>query len=279
MGNVTSDKSWAAQERLRFIERCAWWRGVVNRKDLLEVYGVSMAQASADIQKYVERNPGSIIYDVKGKKYEGAAEMKCVYGEPEVEQACQMWLGAGRYVAVMDVLPLRMPSVMVTRRVMMALLRGRKVRVKYDSLSSGGLTWREIMPVRLVNSGLRYHVRAWCFKRGEWRDFVLSRMRDADMPVACAVEIPEDEAWERMVEIVVRPHGGLTHEKQEGVEGDFGMKNGLLRLHVRAALEEYVRAHLGLKLANGINLPPLLEEVSDQGSASAGMEETGASSL
>jgi len=260
MGNVTNEANWAAQERLRFIERCAWWRGVVNRKDLVAVFGVSMAQASADIQKYVEQNAGSMVYDVKGKKYDGVAGMKCVYGEPDMKQACQMWLGDGRYVSVMDVLPLRMPTATVTRRVIMAVLRGLKVRVQYDSLSGSRSAWREILPVRVVNSGLRYHVRAWCFTRGDWRDFVLSRMRDAEMPMACSEVPPVDEAWEKMVEIVVQPHSELTTEQQDGVAHDFAMKKGKLRLQVRAALEVYVRAHLGLKTVEGDALP-LLEEV------------------
>jgi WYL domain len=264
MGNVTNDANWAAQERLRFIERCAWWRGVVNRKDLVAVFGVSMAQASADIQKYVEQNAGSMVYDVKGKKYDGASGMRCVYGEPEMKHACQLWLGDGQYVAVMDVLPLRMPKAAVTRRVMMALLRGMKVRVQYDSISGSGLAWREIMPVRMVNSGLRYHVRAWCFTRGGWRDFVLSRMREADMPVACVEEPPVDVAWEKMVEIVVQPHGELDAEKREGVRHDFAMVDGQLRLQVREALEVYVRAHLGLKSVLGEEVRLLEEMMKDE---------------
>lgn len=83
------------------------------------------------------------------------------------------------------------------------------------------------------------------------------------MPVAHEDALPVDEAWEQMVEIVVRPNGDLSAEQQEGVAYDYAMKKGQLRLTVRAALEEYVRAHLGLKTLN--NLPPLLEEVKISG--------------
>ena len=42
MGNKTNDRNWAAMERLRFIETCAWWKGLVNRQDLAGLFGVFM---------------------------------------------------------------------------------------------------------------------------------------------------------------------------------------------------------------------------------------------
>jgi len=51
MGNKTNDQNWAATERLRFIEACAWWKGIVQRQDLVGLFGISMAQASSDLQR------------------------------------------------------------------------------------------------------------------------------------------------------------------------------------------------------------------------------------
>ncbi len=51
-GNKTNDQNWAATERLRFIETCAWWKGIVQRQDLVGLFGISMAQASSDLQRY-----------------------------------------------------------------------------------------------------------------------------------------------------------------------------------------------------------------------------------
>jgi len=44
-------------ERLRFIEAGAWWKGRVNCQDLAGLFGASMAQASSDLQRYLELNP------------------------------------------------------------------------------------------------------------------------------------------------------------------------------------------------------------------------------
>ena len=262
MGNVTSDTNWAAQERLRFIERCAWWRGVVNRKDLAEVFGVSMAQASSDLQKYVEMNPGSLIYDVKGKKYDGAGKMRLLYGETPLADVMGMWLAGDKVVQVAGALPTRMADAVVLRHTMMATLRGLKLRVKYHSLSERGVIWREMMPLRWIHSGLRWHVRAWCYLSREWRDFTVSRMEKTELPtVKVAEEFPVDEEWERMVVLRLRPNGNLDPKKAAGVMLDFRMVDGVLELPVRGPLEGYVRAMLGLPDEESKAYMPLVEEV------------------
>ena len=75
MGNTTNTEQWAAMERLRFIERAAWWRGVVQRQDVSDVFGIGPAQVSADFQKYLEMNPGSLAYSLNRKRYEGQPGM------------------------------------------------------------------------------------------------------------------------------------------------------------------------------------------------------------
>jgi hypothetical protein len=54
-GNKSNDRNRAAMERLRFIEACAWWKGLVNRQDLAGLFGVSMAQVSSALQRYSTR--------------------------------------------------------------------------------------------------------------------------------------------------------------------------------------------------------------------------------
>ena len=94
MGNQTNAGLWVAQERLRAIERAAYWRGWVKRKDLAALFGVSLAQASSDLQKYQELNPGALQYNMNAKRYEGAREMVCVLvKEPSLEEAMGAFLG------------------------------------------------------------------------------------------------------------------------------------------------------------------------------------------
>ncbi len=93
MGNKTNDQNWAATERLRFIEVCAWWKGIVNRHDLVSLFGISMVQASSDLQRYLEMNPGAFVYNLRQKRYEPVAEMKCLMTRPRLDEAVARFLG------------------------------------------------------------------------------------------------------------------------------------------------------------------------------------------
>ena len=49
MGNISNPENWAARERLRFIERAAFWRGWLQREEMARVFGQSVQQCSADL--------------------------------------------------------------------------------------------------------------------------------------------------------------------------------------------------------------------------------------
>lgn len=270
MGNTTNREQWAGRERLAFIERTAWWRGAVNRRDLQEVFGISAAQASADLQAYLELNPGALAYNLRAKRYEARPEMGWVLGEPRLEEAIRVFLGGGGTswsgggspdgrVAMVET-PVRKAGASVERRVFLAVEGGRWLRVKYWSVNQGRSRWREIGPHAFGHDGYRWHVRAWCVENGDFRDFVLSRITEADWPGAVLTLPQRDDGWEQWEEVVVRANSHLSTEQQAAIERDYGMHGGSLKLRVRRALAPYLRAHL--RLATGQSLPAHLEEVA-----------------
>lgn len=256
-------------ERLRFIERAAFWTGTVNRSDLSRVFGVSQAQASADLQKYQQMNPGVLVYNLKRKRYEGAQGMKCALHLPQLEEAMAQFLaeapaalprgaGAGEQEAgarlAMVALPAREASLEVKRAVFQAVLNRQKLRVHYHSMSGKSDGWRWLCPHAFGHDGYRWHVRAWCENHGEYRDFVMSRMKEAEMPSQPAGELPPDEAWESWEEIVVSPAEELTLERKKALVLDYGMRGDKLRLKVRKAMLRYLLKHLRLPV-EGENEP------------------------
>ena len=197
MGNTSNLETWAARERLRGIEHMAFWRGHLRREEVATVFGISLQQCSADIQRYLELNPGSLIYSLRRKRYEGAPGMACVVHVPRLEEAMAAFLGgegarpglpsgeaadgaAGRVGRV--ALPRREASLEVQRRVFQAVLHGCRLRVQYVSFSRKEAAWRWIRPQAFGEDGYRWHVRAWCEEREDFRDFVLSRIQCAEVP-------------------------------------------------------------------------------------------------
>ena len=153
MGNKTNDQNWAATERLRFIEAYAWWKGIVNRQDLVGLFGISMAQASSDLQRYLELNPPAFVYNLRQKRYEATAEMKCLLTKPRLDEAVTRFLsdeaygvwnggadesdGRGRVSVVR--MPAREASAAVERRVFLAVLNGLRIKVRYANREELGL--------------------------------------------------------------------------------------------------------------------------------------------
>jgi len=256
MGNVTNRDQWAAQERLRFIERQAWWRGVVNRRDLQQLFGISSAQASADLQAYLQVNPESLAYNLRAKRYESRPEMVCILHQPDFEEAVAM-LGGGRLLDRISAsedarveriqLPLRRATDKVARYLFLAVSAGKRVRVRYWSVNREKATVRQIRPHAFGHDGYRWHARAWCHDREDFRDFVLSRFERVDWPTDEEPLPRADEDWETWDEVTVRANSSLTANQRRAIERDYGMRQGKLRIPVRRAMKQYLLAHLRLE--------------------------------
>lgn len=68
MGNL-SLANHAARTRRAYIEHSAHHFGHLNRGDVKRIFGVSSAQASADIAAVMAEHPGCLIYDPQARCY------------------------------------------------------------------------------------------------------------------------------------------------------------------------------------------------------------------
>jgi len=55
------------------------------------------------------------------------------------------------------------------------------------------------------------------------------------------------------------PHHKLSDDQRKAVERDYAMRNGVLKIKVRKAMEGYLRDRLGLAMADGKQALRLLE--------------------
>jgi hypothetical protein len=61
---------WAQRQRLALIAARLESPGFVNRRDLMSVFGISLPQASTDLQAFLRLNPASMSYNSSSKRYE-----------------------------------------------------------------------------------------------------------------------------------------------------------------------------------------------------------------
>jgi predicted DNA-binding transcriptional regulator YafY len=257
MGNATNDENWAARERLRMLEVWLWWRGWAGRGDLVERFGISPAQASSDFQKYLELNGKQVSYQTSRKRYEASEEFDCRLHSPTLEEAVGIFLGGGMAGAAVAgdggqttgklavlTLPKREAAVGISRKVFIALLAGQRLRVKYYSLSSNTVAWRWLRPGALAWDGRRWHVRAWCETRGDWRDFVLARIGDAEWPEPVTEATAEDADWNAWEVVRFRVNPALAEDSRKALQADYGLDGEVMEVRVRRALKGYLLAEM-----------------------------------
>ena len=122
-----------------------------------------------------------------------------------------------------------------------AIHRQTALKVTYHSITSGK-TQREIVPHSLIDTGLRWHVRAFDRKTQEFRDFVIARIAHPQlMPDSAPADherTDQDIQWTRIVELELVPHP--DQPRPEITLLDYGMRSGSIRVRLRAATAGYV---------------------------------------
>lgn len=250
---------WGPERRLEFIDFRLQWDGQLNRSDLMEHFGISVPQASADIAAYTEVAPGNLVYDRSARVYVASSDFASVFPSTSVEHYLNDLLALNAKVlppegsfigwapsVAMAVSPARsvFPPILVS--IVRAIRRRRAVQLLYQSMSRPEPSWREVSPHALGHDGFRWHVRAFCHARCAFRDFVFARaleVREAGLTTV----LPEDDvAWYTPVKLVLEPNAGLSASKRKVIELDYAMTNGQVILETQQAMLYYVLQHLGL---------------------------------
>lgn len=245
---------WDLLQRYRLIEIIALWEGRLTTNHLCETFGIGRQQASKDLNDYLATiGAGNLVYDKQAKGYRpteaftpkvtsGVADeyLHLLSRNHELQQTFeQLPLQAANSDVVQ--VPLRNVKPEVIRALVMAARSGRRVEVDYVSLQNPSREGRIIAPHTLVYAGSRWHVRAFCEKNGDFRDFVLSRFRGTPtIEGAANSQITDDKRWNHKITLKVIPDQRLTKEQRKVIEQDYGMLRGSLRVTTRAALAQYV---------------------------------------
>ncbi|ALJ12286.1 WYL domain-containing protein [Sphingopyxis macrogoltabida] len=247
------------ESRLEFIEFRLFWEGHVNRSDLVEVFGVSINQASTDLNRYLGLAEANMVYDKSARTYVRSSSFSPVFLKPDAGQylaqlrslsdgviaADDGWIGSLPSFACAPT-PARGVSPKILRATVTAIKRHEAIEVFYQSMSSPEPAWRWIEPHALVFDGFRWHARAHCPRSGAFKDFVLSRIAETRASKSTEAAGSADREWEEQVELKIAPHPELSAGQRKAIELDYGMEAGVTTITVRRALLYYALKRLGL---------------------------------
>ena len=255
------DVKWAARQRLQYIEIMAYYSGVVTRSDVAKAFGISDAAATKDLKLYGDLAPNNLVYNhsvfgfVPSDGYrEVFADLSPIAVLPII--AANLAVAGGPYgtesiyglsTASLP-LPVRLPHHQVLAQITRAICGHKKLLVSYRSLSDRNNQEQRILePHALVDTGIRWHVRAYSEATYDFRDFVLSRFTQAtclNEPAESNVEFDDD--WVEMVCLKLGPHADLDAPKRESLLLDYGASGEVIEINVRRALIGYVLQRLSV---------------------------------
>jgi hypothetical protein len=264
---------WGIERRLAFIDFRLYWEGRINRKDLKDFFGISVPQASADLKKYQETAPKNVQYDKSGKFYFATPRFRPAFISPDssdylsqlrlisegILKDGESFLGSTpRFDVVVN--PARSIEPETLRQLLRAIKEKMSLEIEYQSMSRPQPIWRRIVPHTLAYDGFRWHVRAYCYIRKTFRDFLLARVLNIRDPKPDEVDSSADIRWHDFLNVKIVPHPGLSMAQQRTIQRDYGMRNGSRTIRVRAALYFYFERQLGLD--EGCELrPPHVQQI------------------
>ena len=268
---MLNEIKWATRQRLQYIELMAYYTGVVTRSDVARAFGISDAAATKDLKFYNDIAPENLLYKHNVFGFVPTPAFKEVFADLSpavvlsmIEANLSVLGGPNQDSAIFGIpvdsltLPNRLPDKPVLAQVTRAIRNHKKLKVSYHSLSnSTSDKSRIIEPHALVNTGFRWHVRAYNEDSFDFRDFVLSRLEDA----TCLDQLAEssaqyDDDWVEIITLQLAPHPHLDDKKRTSLLMDYGAEKDIIEIKIRRALIGYLLQQLSVDTTDDHSLNP-----------------------
>lgn len=258
------DLRWGVRRRLEFIDFRLFWEGRFNRKALVDGFGISSQQASADIAQYEDLAPGNLAYDAGLKAYVrtqtyaprfiGQSTDRFLLQLAAVESKWMRqedtWFDALPPAEVVS-LNSRPTSADNLIRILDAIRGRQEVTIEYHSMTGSTVPARTIAPHALAHSKGRWYARSWSREHNDFRDYSLNRIYKVSDPKPCSVDPRLDFEWAHTINLVLSPNPALSEERQEAVAIEYEMTDRSLKLPTRLSLSFYLMSEHNLDVEEG----------------------------
>lgn len=249
---------WFQNQRLRFIESRLFWSGRLTSRTLTETFNIHRSVASRDLGAYQNLAPRNMLYDKSRKHFVAGRNFLPVFGPPSLDRLAAHSVLGDQFPGAETTfhwLPQirRHIDPAIARNVSECIRSGKDLLIVYRSMKEPDGLERWVSPTALFSDGRRWHARAYCHLRKDYRDFVLGRIAVADRTRPNDTRLPVDESWDEIVPVHVIPHPSLSEAQQQLVRTDYNMNEQGLTIECRKALLLY--ALIGMGLDNDIGPP------------------------
>lgn len=253
-----SNKPALRDHRLRIMEGVLAWEGEIGNARVRQLFDIQPVQASRLLAEFRAMMGDRIVEDGRAKVLKSALPGGIETDISLSEYVRQTEIDDGASTCIVDA----RTNLTEVKPVVFAMLRRAALKrsgvvINYASMTNPIFEERTIFPHSIIQVGRRWHVRAWCTKRKDFRDFTLGRIRStAAIQERAPKGIEDDQEWNRLVQIRLAPHRALSGDQQKVVRSEyFGGTMGR-RLSVRACLVPYVIQDLRAAIDPEKEVPP-----------------------
>lgn len=250
------------QSQTRSRHRALWtllrWEGELRNSRVRELVGLAKVQTSRLLVGFAQTYPQAVIQDDSDKSWRLNREAQAAKEGGPLEEYLALCGHAGGTPTIMDArVDFVEPAPKLISLLAKAARERRGVRVFYRSMSSPAGRERLLFPRAVVRLSQRWHVRAWCSERREYRDFNLGRM---EKPALTSELLPKeagiDKAWVSLVSVRIGIHEALKGDVSKMLRQEFFQGAASMRLEVRGALLQYALQQARVAINPAEEKPP-----------------------
>jgi len=236
------DLKHAQRERILFLDQCLTWRGQANRRDLMERFDISIAQAAVDFRTYLSLTNTPPVYDAAEKAYFSTGDHRPLT-EAGPEQVFELLDNKTTMLGTSIPLPNRVMDPTLFAQLYRAIKSEQDIQITYTSMTSGLSDPQWISPVRFHFDGEAIYLRAYSYKHRAYRDYLPIRIEKKRNPATQKrpSALPFDTDWHSLVRLWIRPRSDLSDAQARVVRLEYGFENKThITVETRKALAFYV---------------------------------------
>ena len=228
----------------KFLELTVLWEGRFNKSDWIEQLAIGKTTATNLIATYKTLCLDNLNYDASAKAYLPSEHFIPLFSSGLLDDYLAQASAELNSIERLNSSHAT-PNPKHVRPIIQAIQKQQRLDIRYASIKNPEGDDRIISPHSLVNNGQRWHVRAWCEKSIDYRDFVLSRIREVYGENDFATQtLEQDQQWNTWIQFSIEPDPRLPQSSQALIALDYGMQlttNNKYQRHykVRAALVMY----------------------------------------
>ena len=252
--------------RAELLKTLLLWGGRLGNARLRELLGMKVTRVSQLISEFHQAHPDWVEWDAISRGYratpalyrsgfDSAATLSqylSLVGIPHAKSE------APNERTLWNAFPdLSVPTARIFAQITESIELSRQLQINYRSMNNPRPHSRVISPHSVVRAGRRWHVRAFCSSRQDFRDFALGRIDSPTLLSAPSARLAdEDLAWHTLLEIRLIAHPALDQDQQDMIRFEYFASTVARVERCRAAMVAYFIQDLRAATDPAKQLPP-----------------------